>query len=327
MLKYLVKRILYLIPILFGVILILFILNEISPGDPAQMILGVDAKQEEIDALHEKLGLDDPFLVRFFRYVGHSFTGDLGTSYRSGKPVLDELMVRFPVSLIFAVGAVLLGVLFGVPLGIISALKQYTWVDSALIVFSMALMAIPGFCLALFGILLFSVKWGILPTSGIETWKGYVLPMAVIMLTVMSTNIRVTRTTMLDVMRQEYVKTARAKGQKERIVVFRHMVRNTLIPLVSQIGYDFGNQLGGALIIETVFGVPGVGKYIADAITSRNYPSALGGVFVLAVVCSLINLILDLLYAFVDPRLKTTLILDNIKRGRKKVRRAEHGEV
>ncbi len=322
MLKYLAKRIIYLIPILFGVIFILFVLNEISPGDPAQMILGVEATEEQIMELREELQLDDPFLTRFFRYVLHSFTGDLGTSYRSGQPVLKELMVRFPVSLIFAVGAVLLGVLFGVPLGIISAIKQYTWIDSALIVFSMALLAIPGFCLALFGILLFSVKWGVLPTSGIADWKGYILPMAVIMLSCMSTNIRMTRTTMLDVMRQEYVKTARAKGQKERIVIFRHMVRNTLIPMVSQIGFDFGNQLGGALIIETVFGVPGVGKYIADAITSRNYPSALGGVFVLACVCTAINLILDIIYAYVDPRLKTSLILDNVKKRRKKVRGA-----
>lgn len=322
MLKYLLKRILYLIPILIGVVLILFVLNEITPGDPAELILGTEASEEQIAELREELGLNDPFIVRFFRYVFNSFTGDLGNSYRSGQPVIEEVLTRFPVSLTFAVGAVLLGVLFGVPLGILSAIKQYTWVDSALIVFSMALMAIPSFCMALFGILLFGVKWQILPTNGIETWQGYILPMAVIMLSCMSTYIRVTRTTMLDVMRQEYVKTARAKGQKERIVIFKHMVRNTLIPLVSQIGSDFGRQLGGALIIETVFGVPGIGKYIADAITARNYTSALGGVFILACVCTAINLIVDLVYVFVDPRLKTSIILDSVKKKQKKVRGA-----
>lgn len=307
MIKYIIKRVLYLIPILLGVLLILFILSELTPGDAADALLE-NATIEQKEAFREEKGLNDPVVIRYARYVVGAFTGDLGISYKTHQPVLQEIMRRLPTSAMVAFCSVLMGTLIGVPLGVISALKEYTWVDNALIVFSMLLLSFPMFCLGLFFILIFSVKLNWLPAFGISDWTGYIMPVAVITLASCASYIRVSRSTMLETMRQDYIMTARAKGQKERIVTFKHMLGNALIPIVAQIGMDFGMQLGGALVLETVFGVPGIGKYIADSITARNYPSVLGGIFVLAAMVSLINLIVDIAYVFVDPRLKTSIV-------------------
>lgn len=318
MIKYIVKRILYLIPILLGVLIILFALNELTPGDAADALLE-GATPEQKEEYREEWGLNDPIVIRFFRYVAGAFTGDLGTSYKTNQPVLDEILQRLPYSALVAFCSVILGTLIGVPLGIISALKEYTWVDTALIIFSMLLLSFPMFCLGLFLIFIFSVELSWLPAFGIDTWKGFVMPVMVIALSSCASYIRVARSTMLETMRQDYVMTARSKGQKERIVTFRHMLGNALIPIVAQVGADFGGQLGGALVLETVFGIPGIGKYIADNITARNYPSVLGGVFVLAAMVSIINLIVDVAYVFIDPRLKTSIVGDTMKKRKRKV--------
>ena len=317
MLKYIIKRILYLIPILIGVLLLLFILSELTPGDAADALL-TDATFEQKEVWREENGLKDPFLTRFVRYVAGAFTGDLGTSYKTHQPVLTEIMQRLPYSLLVSFCAVIFGVLIGVPLGVISAIKAYTWIDNALIVFSMLMLSLPMFCIGLFAIFIFSVRLSWLPAFGVDTWKGYVMPIAVVAIASSVSYIRVARTTMLEAMRQDYVMTARAKGQHERIVVFKHMLRNALIPIVAQIGGDIGGNLGGAMILETVFGVPGIGKYIADSITARNYPSVLGGVFVLATMVTIVNLLVDLGYVLVDPRLKTSIITTgSIRKSRK----------
>lgn len=318
MTKYIIKRILYLIPILLGVLLILFILSELTPGDAADALLE-NATIEQKEAFREANGLNDPVVVRYFRYVIGAFTGDLGTSYKTNQPVLQEIMQRLPTSALVAFFAVTLGTLIGVPLGVISALKEYTWVDNALLVFSMLLLSLPMFCMGLFFILIFSVKLGILPSFGITDWTGFIMPIAVVTLASSASYIRVARSTMLEAMRQDYIMTARAKGQKERIVTFKHMLGNALVPIVAQVGSDFGGQLGGALVLETVFGVPGIGKYIADSITARNYPSVLGGVFVLAAMVSVINLIVDVAYVFIDPRLKTSIVGNSLKKRKRKV--------
>ena len=320
MVKYIIKRILYLIPILLGVLLILFILSELTPGDAADVLLE-GATPEQREAYREEWGLNDPVVTRFFNYVVGAFTGDLGISYKTNQPVMTEIMQRLPTSALVAFCAVIMGTLIGVPLGVISALKEYTWVDNALVVFSMLLLSFPMFCLGLFFIFVFSVELNWLPAFGVDSLKGFIMPVAVISLSSCASYIRVARSTMLETMRQDYVMTARAKGQKERIVTFKHMLKNALIPIIAQVGSDFGGQLGGALVLETVFGVPGIGKYIADSITARNYPSVLGGVFVLAAMVSIINLIVDLAYVFVDPRLKTPIIGDSLKKRKKKVER------
>ena len=306
MLRYIAKRILYLIPILLGVILILFVLNEITPGDPADVVLE-NASAEVKEAWREAQGLNDPLLVRFGRYVFNIAKGDLGTSYKSGQPVFTEIKARLPISVAFAFLSVIMGIIIGVPLGVISALKQNTWVDTTFIVLSMLFISVPMYCLGLFLIFIFSVQLKILPAFGVESWKSFVMPVIVVVVFSAASYIRVARSSMLEAMRQDYVMTARAKGQKERIVIFRHMLCNALIPIVSQVGNDFGVQLGGALVLETVFGIPGIGKYIADAITSKNQPAVLGGVFILAALVTLVNLLVDLGYALVDPRLKTSL--------------------
>ncbi len=314
--KYILKRILCLIPVLVGILLILFVLSELTPADAADAIPGLTDAQR--DAYREQLGLNDPVLVRFFRYLVGAFTGNLGNSYKSGQPVFGEVLQRIPLSLFFAFGSTLLGILIGVPLGVLSALKEYSLIDNILIVFSMLFLSMPLFCVGLFMIYFFSVLLGVLPAFGIESWKGYIMPMAIMVLAGMASYIRVSRTTMLEAMRQDYVMTARAKGQKESVVVFKHMLRNALIPIVSQVGNDIGHNVGGALVLETVFGVPGIGKYIADAIGDRNYPAVLGGVFILAAMVSLINLIVDVSYTFVDPRLKTSIVMATISTKRKK---------
>ncbi len=319
MIKYIFRRIILLIPILFGVLIILFTLTEITPGDPVEQMVEVGATEEDMEALREELGLNDPVYVRFFRYIAGIVTRlDIGTSYKTHAPVLDELLFRLPISLTVTFSSVILGVLFGIPTGVISALKQYTWVDNVILVISMFLLSIPQFCMGLFMIYLFSVRWKLLPAFGISSWTGFIMPVLVIMLCCGASYVRISRSSMLEVMRQDYVKTARAKGQKESVVVFRHMLRNALIPIVSNIGNDIGGQLGGALILETVFGIPGVGKYIADAISQRNYPSVMGGVFFLAVMFTLINLLIDLVFVAIDPRLKTSIIYDTIKKRAKR---------
>ena len=306
MLKYIIKRILYMIPVLLGVLLILFILSEITPGDPANLVLDSSATDAQRVAWREEQGLNDPLPIRFGRYVLNVLHGDLGNSYKSGQPVFEEIRHRLPISIMFAFFSVVLGIIVGVPLGVLSALKQNTWIDTLLIVVSMLFISIPMFCLGLVLIYIFSVKLNMFPAYGVESVRSLVLPMIVVVAFSAATYIRVARSSMLEAMRQDYILTARSKGQKERIIIFYHMLGNALIPVIAQIGNDFGVQLGGALVLETVFGIPGIGKYIADSITAHNYPSVLGGIFILALLVSMVNLFVDLGYAMVDPRQRTS---------------------
>ena len=297
-----------LIPIMLGVMVIIFALKVVTPGDPVDQILGDQATQEQREEKREELGLNDPIIVQFFDYVSGVVRLDFGESYRTGEPVLSELLPRLGTSLIICLGAVAVGAVIGVILGIVSALKKYTWVDSLVLAISMFFTSIPQFCVALVLIYIFSVSLGLLPATGIDTPAGYVLPMVVIGLGSLSNYTRITRSSMLEVISQDYIRTARAKGQKEGVIVRSHALRNAMIPVATAIGNQLGHQLGGALIIETVFGIPGVGKYISDAIIARNYPSVLGGVLLLAFIFTMVNLIVDISFLVIDPRLKKTLI-------------------
>lgn len=313
MLKYIIKRVLMLIPIMLGVMVIVFALKVITPGDPVDQILGEDATEEQREEKREELGLNDPVIVQFFDYAAGVVRLDFGESYRTGGPVLSELLPRLQVSLVICVGAVAVGAVIGVVLGILSALKKYTWVDSLVLTISMFFTSIPSFCVALVLIYIFSVTLGWLPATGIESPAGFILPMVVVGLHSLSNYTRITRSSMLEVISQDYIRTARAKGQKEGVIVRRHAMRNAMIPVAAAIGNQLGHQLGGALIIETVFGIPGVGKYISDAIIARNYPSVLGGVLLLAFIFTMVNLLVDISFLVIDPRLKKTLISGNAK--------------
>jgi len=298
-----------LIPVLLGVMLVVFIFQAISPDDPARMLLGYGATEEQVEAMQVKLGLDQPIAVQYVRYVWNLIRyGDLGTSYSSGQPVLSEIMVRFPITLRLAVISVFVGVLIGVPLGILSAVKQYSWVDNAILGFSVFISSFPGFWLALLLIVLFSVRLGWLPSMGIIDWKGWIMPTVVIALGTMTMLIRNTRASMLEAIRQDYVRMARAKGQSENKIIYGHVLRNSMIPIVNTISITIGGQLGGALIIESVFGIAGIGMYALTAIGTRNYPAVLGSVVVLAFTFTVINLLVDVCYAIIDPKLRITFV-------------------
>lgn len=309
MLRYILKRIVLLIPILLGVSAIIFALKAVTPGDPARQILGNNATEEQVQEKREELGLNDPILVQYVRYIGDIVTkGDFGTSYRTNEKVLSEIIPRLSTSAVITFGAVALGAFIGIMLGIISALKKYSWVDSLVLVLSMFFQSVPEFVVALALIMIFAVNLHWLPASGIESVKGYIMPMLCIAFSSIANYTRITRSSMLEVLSEDYIRTARAKGQTESNITFRHALRNAMIPVAQSIGSNLGVSIGGAMILETVFGVPGVGKYITDSITQRNYPSVLGGALIIAAVLTVINLIVDISFVVIDPRLKTTII-------------------
>ncbi len=319
MAKYILKRILFLIPVLLGVSAIIFALKTVTPGDPARQILGNTATQEQVDAKREELGLNDPVLVQYVRYIKNIVTkGDFGESYRTGEPVLQEILPRLWVSAKITIGAVIIGAAVGIVLGIVSALKKYTWADSAVLVVSMFFQSIPEFVVGLALIMIFAVSLHILPSNGIESWKGYVMPMLCVGLSSIANYTRITRSSMLEVLGEDYIRTARAKGQSENNITYHHALRNAMIPVAQSIGTHLGNAIGGGMVLETVFGVPGVGKYIVDSITQRNYPSVLGGALIIAMLLTVINLIVDISFILIDPRLKTTIVSGE---GRKAVRK------
>ena len=323
MVKYILKRLLLLIPILLGVSIIIFALKAITPGDPARQILGNQATEEQIQAKRDELGLNDPIVVQYFRYIGGVVHGDFGESYRTGEPVLSEIAPRLWTSAKITIGAVIIGAVVGIVLGIISALKKYTWVDSLVLVISMFFQSVPEFVVALVLIMIFAVSLHLLPATGIETAKGYIMPMLCIGLSSVASYTRITRSSMLEVLSEDYIRTARAKGQTEGNITYHHALRNAMIPVAQSIGTNLGNAIGGGMVLETVFGVPGVGKYIVDSITQRNYPCVLGGALIIAFVLTIINLLVDISFVLIDPRLKTTIISSGAKKAPKKTAAAE----
>lgn len=308
MLRYILKRILWIIPVIIGVITIIFMITEMVPGDATDVILDAHATEEQREEMREDLGLNRPLVVRWADYVVGIFTElDFGTSYITNAPIADELSTRIPVTFKLALFATALGVLVGIPLGILAALKQYTWVDSFVLFFSVLFVSMPNFWLAMMLIKLFAVDLQILPAFGISQMSGWILPIIVSSAGASAGAMRITRSSMLEVMRQDYIRTARAKGQKESVIVIRHMLRNSMIPVVTTIGASLGNALGGNMALEIIFAMPGIGNYVSTAITGRNYPAMLGGILVIAIMYTVISLLVDLAYVAIDPRLKTKL--------------------
>ena len=323
MLKYIIKRIIITIPVLIGAITIVFLLSYITPGDPAQMILGSDATEEQVEALRDDLGLNDPIYKRWFDYVVGIITRfDFGTSYSSGRPIKDEILMRWPTTIKLAIVAVLIASCLGLLLGILAAVKQYSIIDNISMVLAMIGVSMPQFWLGLMLILLFAVKLRALPSSGINNPKGWILPWCTIGICAAATLARTTRSSMLEVIRQDYMRTARAKGVKETPIILKHGLRNALIPILNVISGQFAMQLGGALMIESVFSIPGLGKYMVDAISARNFPAVQGGVVLIAVIAACMNLLVDCLYTGVDPRVKSAFV--KAKKA-KKVKAAKEG--
>lgn len=307
MVRYIIKRLIMLIPVLLGVMLIVFIFQSVSGDDPVKMLLGQGALEEDVIAMRHKLGLDRPIYIQYLNYVWDFFSkGDLGTSYTTGRSVFQEIMVGFPFTVRLALSSVFIGTLIGMPLGILSAVKQNTFFDDAVRGITVFLSSFPSFWLALLLIIVFSVKLDWLPANGIMKAGGWVLPTACVSIGTITGLTRTTRASVLETIRQDFVKTARAKGQSEYKVIVKHVVRNSLIPVINNIGIVVSAQLGGSLIVESIFGIPGVGQYALNAITNRNYPAVLGSVVVLAFLFSLIALIIDIIYVIIDPRLVHT---------------------
>lgn len=303
--KYILKRIFFMIPILFGVVVIIFTLMYVTPGDPALAILGENATPEAIEAIHIKLGLDDPYLVRLTKYFLGVFKGDFGISYRTGRPVFEEIMARYPNTLILTFSSVALGVLIGVTAGIISAVRQYSLLDKLLTSFSLFGVSAPSFWLAMVLVLFFSVKLKWLPATGSYGLKYWVLPVFTLGLQASASIMRMTRSSMLEVIRQDYIRTSKAKGQSNFMTIMRHGFKNAQVPILTIIGIRITNFLAGAVLVETVFSIPGLGAFIISSVNFKDYPVVQGGVLWIALNCIVITLIVDILYCFVDPRIKS----------------------
>ncbi len=308
MLKYIGKRLLLMLPVLLGISFILFTIMDFTPGDPARMILGEYASQEEVDALREEMGLNENFFVRYGKYVADAVTGDFGESYRSSTPVVEEIAARFPATLKIAVLAMFIAVLIGIPVGIISAVKQYSFADILSTVAALAFTSIPAFWLGLLLIMFFSVQLKLLPAVGSDTWKHMLMPSVSLAAAQMATIIRMTRSTMLEVIRQDYIRTAKAKGAPQKRVIFHHAIKNALLPVITTVGLSMGNLLGGALIIENVFGISGLGTLMVNSVKSKDTPMLIGSVMFAAVIAGLVNLVVDVLYTYIDPRIKAQFV-------------------
>ncbi|ONI40857.1 peptide ABC transporter permease, partial [Candidatus Epulonipiscium fishelsonii] len=299
------KRLLMLIPVIIGVSFLVFFIMALSPGNPARTILGESAPIEAVEALEEELGLNDPIIQRYANYMLDLVQGDMGESYKSGRPVFGEVMSRFPATMQLAAGGMIFAIMLSIPIGIISATKQYSVLDGASMIFALLGVAIPNFWLGLMLIIVFSLNLGWLPSGGMGGWQNFILPVITLGTGCMANITRTTRSSMLEVIRQDYIRTAKAKGVKQKIVIGKHALNNALIPVVTVIGLQFGALLGGAVLTETVFSWPGVGSFLINSIKAKDTPAVMGCVIIFSICFSIVNLLVDILYAYIDPRIKS----------------------
>jgi len=295
-----------MIPVVIGITFLVFMIMQLAPGDPVQMILGDNASPEAVEAMRDEMGLNDNVLIQYGRYLVNLAQGDMGTSYVNKRPVADEVFSRVPATFKLAAVAAVVSIVIAIPLGILAAIKQNTLFDHSSMVVSLIGISMPAFWLALMLMLLFSLKLGWLPAQGAKDgWKSYVLPSIAIGFMQMAAIARTTRSSMLETIRQDYIRTARSKGITEREVIFHHSFRNALIPTVTIVGVQLGGLLGGAVLTETVFAWPGLGRLVVQAVNGRDVPVVLGCIVVLSVGFSIVNLVVDLLYGFIDPRVRS----------------------
>lgn len=302
--RYVFKRLVMLIPVLIGVTFLVYFIISLSPGDTAAMLAGEDADAETIEALRHELGLDQPVIVQYAKYMLNLLQGDMGNSYKTGRPVTNTIVSCFPNTAKLAFWSILVAVGIALPIGIISATKQYSMFDNVGMVVALIGVATPNFWLGLMMIILFSLNLGWLPSGGSNGWKSYIMPAITLGTGDAALITRMTRSSMLEVIRADYIRTARAKGVPENKVVYQHALRNALIPVVTAIGLQFGSLLGGATLTETVFAWPGIGRSTVDSIKTKDTTQVLGNIVVLTITFSCVNLLVDILYAFIDPRIK-----------------------
>lgn len=303
--KYILKRILILIPTIIGVSFIVFSLLYLSPGDAALASAGPNAPKETVEILRDKMGLNDPFLIQYGRFLKNLiFHFDLGTSYQSKTPVIEKILRVFPNTLKLAGVSLIFAIISGIILGIIAGINKNNIIDSIISFAGMIGLAMPIFWSGLLLIIIFSSKLKLLPASGFSSWRHMILPVLALGLQTSSSIMRMTRSSMIEVLDKDYIRTARAKGLKKSRIIFIHALKNAMIPIITTIGLQAGGLLGGSILTETVFSISGIGRLMVDSVKTRDYPVILGGVMFIALVYSIISIIVDILYGFLNPQIK-----------------------
>ncbi|MCA9838391.1 MAG: ABC transporter permease [Trueperaceae bacterium] len=314
MIFYFLRQLFLAIPALFGVLIITFLLMRAVPGDVVTQLVGIDGNvsAERMEEMRRMFGLDLPLYEQFGQWIGAALQGDLGSSLRTGRPILLDLAMRFPVTLELTILSLMVALIIAIPLGVIAALYRGKLADSIISIFALLGLSIPGFFLGILLILLFSLKLNVLPPAGYiplqeslaQNLRHMILPAVSLGLVLAAAITRIVRSSMLEILGRDYIRTARAKGLAERSVTYRHALRNALIPVITVIGLQFGSLLGGAIIIEQVFSLPGVGRFALEGINLRDYPVVQGAVIVIAASFILVNLLVDLVYSLIDPRIR-----------------------
>ena len=306
--KYVLKRLLLTIPILLAVVFIVFTLLYFAPGDITMQILGSQWTPEASALLKHELGLDLPFFTQFFNYIKGIFTGNFGISYMSRESVASMLKVSLPNTIYIMIASVTLAVVISIPMGILAALKPNSFFSGFATVFALIGVSAPAFWIGLLLILLFSLKLGWLPSTGLDSPASLILPAIVMSLTYLASLSRTTRSSMIEAMRMDYIRTAKAKGVKEKTIIYKHALRNALLPTVSLIGFIIGEMFGGATIVETIFGIPGMGRLLVESVNKRDMNPVLGCVTVMAIGVALVSILTDVVFAFLDPRIKAQYV-------------------
>lgn len=307
MFKYIAKRILMLIPIIIGITFFVYLILSVTPGDAASLILGAEATEAELAAKRAELGLDQPFVIQYLRYIGGLVRGDFGSSWLTGESVLNGFLRRAPVTLLLGAFSIALSTLLGIALGVIAAVRQHKFIDYFSLVIALVFCSLPAFWFALLVQVVFSINLGWLPSGGVdEGFRSFILPAATLCAASLGANVRMTRSSMLDVFSQDYVRTSRAKGASESYTVLHHVLRNGMMPVITQVGMAFARILGGTVVTESVFSLPGVGAYLTNAVRSRDVPVVLGVLVFMSIMICVVNLLTDLVYAWIDPRVKLT---------------------
>ncbi len=304
MLKYIIKKIILMIPVLIGLTIIIFLILHLAPGDPVDLIVGPNATPEVYENIRRDLGLDKPLLTQYMVFVGKLLKGDLGDSILQRRPVMDMIIQRFPITLEVGVWALILSFVIAIPTGILAAVNRNSTLDYAAMTFALVGVSMPTFFLGLLLLYFFAFRLGWFPVSGYGTWRHLILPVIAIGVTDAAVTARMVRSSMLEVIGQDYVRTARAKGLDENKVINKHALKNALIPIITLLGMRMGWIMGGSVILEIVFNRPGIGRLMVDAIFSRDYPVVQGSMLLLTASILLGNLIADILYAVADPRIK-----------------------
>lgn len=304
MLMFIIRRLIQTIPVVIGVTFVVFFIMQLVPGDPAVLLAGEGASKATIEGIREQLGLNRPLYVQYFDYLVNIFHGDFGMSLKNNKPILDEILLRLPITMELAFFSIIITIVLGMGAGIISAVKPYSLTDVSVMLVALLGISLPSFWFGLLMMYFFSVKLQILPVAGWDSWQHIILPAFTLGAGGAAIVARMTRSSMLEVVRQDYIRTARAKGLRERIIISKHALRNALIPVITVVGLQFGALLGGTVLVESIFAINGLGRMIVDAIRIRDLPMVQGGVLFASLIFVIVNLFVDIFYRFFNKRIE-----------------------